>query len=166
MIGSTLNNDYRLDAKVIVPLKYLSNFWRSLDLPLINCEIELDLSWSRYCVITEISRTFGAVPNNNPVRYQVKSQAAGATFIKKNAKHYFPVVTLSINDYIKLLENIKQRFKITISWNKYRSQITTQPKNNNLDYLIDVTFRNIKRLLVLFSEILLGRIPFLFITCH
>ena len=144
----------------------MSNFWRSLDLPLINCEIELDLSWSRYCVITEISRTFGAVPNNNPVRYQVKSPAAGATFIIKNAKHYFPVVTLSINDYIKLLENIKQRFKITISWNKYRSQITTQPKNNNLDYLIDLTFRNIKRLLVLFSEILLGRIPFLFITCH
>ena len=96
----------------------------------------------------------------------MKSQAAGATFIIKNAKHYFLVVTLSINDYIKLLENIKQRFKITISLNKYRSQITTQPKNNNLDYLIDLTFRNIKRLLVLFSEILLGRIPFLFITCH
>ena len=96
----------------------------------------------------------------------MKSQAAGATFIIKDAKHYFLVVTLSINDYIKLLENIKQRFKITISWNKYRSQITTQPKNNNLDYLIDLTFRNIKRLLVLFSEILLGRIPFLFITCH
>ena len=56
---------------------------------------------------------------------------------------------MSINDYIKLLENIKQRFKITISWNKYRSQITTQPKNNNLDYLVDPTFSNINRLFVL-----------------
>ena len=52
---------------------------------------------------------------------------------------------MSINDNIKFLENIKQGFKRTISWNKYRSEITTQPKNNNLDYLIDVTFRIINR---------------------
>ena len=44
IIGSTPNNNNILDAAVLVPLKYLSNFWRSLDLPLINCEIELDLS--------------------------------------------------------------------------------------------------------------------------
>ena len=56
---------------------------------------------------------------------------------------------MSINDNIKFLENIKQGFKRTISWNKYRSEITTQPKNNNLDYLIDPTFRNINRLFVL-----------------
>ena len=56
---------------------------------------------------------------------------------------------MSINDNIKILENIKQGFKITISWNKYRSEITTQPKNNNLDYLIDPTFRNINRLFAL-----------------
>ena len=54
-----------------------------------------------------------------------------------------------MNDNIKFLENIKQGFKRTISWNKYRSKITTQPKNNNLDYLIDLTFRNINRLVVL-----------------
>ena len=56
---------------------------------------------------------------------------------------------MSIHDNIKLLENIKQGFKRAISWNKYKSQITTQPKNNNLDYLIDPTFRNINRLFVL-----------------
>ena len=56
---------------------------------------------------------------------------------------------MSINDNIKILENIKQGFKITISWNKYRSEITTQPKNNNLDYLIDPTFRNVNRLFAL-----------------
>ena len=50
---------------------------------------------------------------------------------------------------MKLLENIKQGFKRRISWNKYRSEITTQLKNYNLDYLIDPTFRNINRLFIL-----------------
>ena len=45
ILGTTPNDKNILDAEVVVPLKYLSNFWRSLDLPLINCEIELDLSW-------------------------------------------------------------------------------------------------------------------------
>ena len=54
---------------------------------------------------------------------------------------------MSIND--KFLENIKQGFKRTISWKKYRSEITTQPKNNNLDYMIDPTFRNINSLFIL-----------------
>ena len=49
----------RLNAEVAFPLKYLSNFWRSLDWSLIACEIELDLTWSKYCVISEISRKPG-----------------------------------------------------------------------------------------------------------
>ena len=53
------------------------------------------------------------------------------------------------NNKIKFLENIKREFKRTIFWNKDRSEITTQPKNNNLDYLIDLTFSNINRLIVL-----------------
>ena len=56
---------------------------------------------------------------------------------------------MSVNDNIKFLENINQGFKRTISWNKYRSGITTQTKNSNLDYLIDPLFRNINRLFVL-----------------
>ena len=56
---------------------------------------------------------------------------------------------MSINDNIKFSENIKHGFKRTISWNKYRSEITTQTKNNNLDYLIDLTSSNINRLFVL-----------------
>ena len=124
IIGSTPDHDNRLNAEAVTPLKYLSNFWRSLDLPLINCEIELDLSWSRYCVISEISRTFEAVPNTNPVRYQVTPQTTSATFQINNGKLYLPVVTLSIYD-IKFLENIKQGFKRKISWNIYRSEITT-----------------------------------------
>ena len=74
-----------------------------------------------------------------------------------NAKLYVQVVTLSINVNIKFLENIKQEFKRTISWNKHRSEITTQPRNNNIDYLIDPTLRNINRLFVFsFKNIIAG----------
>ena len=71
------------------------------------------------------------------------------TFQINNAKFYVPVGTLSINDNIKFLQNIKQGFKRTISWNKHKSERTTQPKNHNLDYLIGATYRNINRLFVL-----------------
>ena len=80
---------------------------------------------------------------------QVATATTSATFQINNAKLYLSVVTLLINDNIKVLENIKQGFKRTISWNKYTSKITTQTKNNNLDYLIDPTFRNISRLFAL-----------------
>ena len=66
-----------------------------------------------------------------------------------SSKLYVPVVTLSNNENIKFLKNIKQGFKRTISWNKYRSEITTQPKNNSLDYLMDPTFRNSNKIFAL-----------------
>ena len=61
IIGRTPNDNNILDAEVVALLKYLSSFWRPRGLPLINCEKELDLSWSRYCIISEISRA-PAVP--------------------------------------------------------------------------------------------------------
>ena len=101
-------------------------------MPLIYGEIELVLSWTKDCVL---------IQNHDSI--------TGTNFMITRTKLYVPVVTLSINDNIKFLENIKQVFKRKISWNKYRSEITTQPKKNNLDYLIDPTFRNINRLFVL-----------------
>ena len=89
-------------------------------------------------------------PDANPTVQEVAAiQTTSATFQKNNAKLYVPVVNLSINDNINFLENIKQGFKRTISWNKYRSDITTQTNYNNLDYLIDPTLGNINRLFVL-----------------
>ena len=123
-IWSTPNKNSRLNGEVVVPLKYMSNFWGSLDLSLINCEIELDLTWSKYFVISEISRT-PEVEGANPADATLTN---GATFQVNNAKPYVPVVTLSINDNIKFLENIKQGFKKAISWNKYRPEIITQQK--------------------------------------
>ena len=73
----------------------------------------------------------------------------GVYFMITSTNLYVPVVILSINDNIKFLGNIKKWFKKTNSWSKYRFEITTQTKNNNLDYLIHLTFRNINFLFVL-----------------
>ena len=80
-----------------------------------------------------------AVANNPPT---------GLQFQIKDTKLYVPVVTLSKESDIKLLEKLKSRFKRTIKWNKYRSQMTIQNNNNNLNYLIDPTFTNANRLFV------------------
>ena len=124
----------------------MSNFWRSLDLLLINHEIELDLPWSKCCVISEESRTCRVVSNSNPVRYEMTTTTNSATFKINNAKPHFPVVTLSTNNKIKFLGNIMQGCKRIISWNKYRSEMTKQPKNNILVFMIDLTSKNINRL--------------------
>ena len=80
-----------------------------------------------------------------------------ATFKITDAKLYVPVVTLSKENDTKLLEQLKLGFKRTIKWNKYRSQITIQPQNNNLNYLIDPKFTNVNRLFVLsFAQNILG----------
>ena len=81
--------------------------------------------------------------------HQVETATTSATFQINNVKLYVSAVTLSLNDNIRFLENIKQGFKRTISWNKYRSEIVTKQKNSNLDYPIDPTFRNINRLFLL-----------------
>ena len=72
-----------------------------------------------------------------------------------DTKLYVPFVSLSKENDIKLLQQLKSGFKRTIKWNKYRSQMTIQPQNNNLNYLIDPTFTNVNRLFVcLFQEII------------
>ena len=107
-------------------------------------------------MISEISITPAITGNpraNSSVAAAVARQTTSPTCQINNAKLYVPVVTFSNNDNIKFLENIKQGFKRTISWNKYISEITAQAKINNLDYLIDPTFRNINRLFVLLFKI-------------
>ena len=89
-VGRTSSDNNILDAEAIVPLKYLSNFWRSLDLPLTDWKIELNLSCSRYCIISEMSRTL-AVPINLPVLAVEETQTSGATFQVNNAKVLFSI---------------------------------------------------------------------------
>ena len=88
-IGTTLVHTNILDTEVVVPLKYLSTFWRYLYLPLLNCEIELHLSWSRKCKISETSRADAVAANQpNPDREQTKTNSANFQII--SAKLYFP----------------------------------------------------------------------------
>ena len=81
---------------------------------------------------------------------------SGATFKIKDMKLYVPVITLSKENDIKLLEQLKTGFKRTIKWNKYRSQMTIQSNNNNLNYLIDPTFTKVNRLFVLSFQRIAG----------
>ena len=68
---------------------------------------------------------------------------SGATFKITDTKLYVPVVTLSKENDTKVLQQLNLGFKRTIKWNKYISQITVQPQNNNLNYLTDPTFANV-----------------------
>ena len=150
LTGRMPDNNIRLDSEYVVPLKHLSRFWRSLNLLLIICGIEFDLTWSKSSVISEISRT-PEIGRNNVAD---ATSTTGATFKVNSAELYVPVVTLPINDSIKFSENIKQGFKIIIPWSIYRCEtIVTQPKNKNLDYMINPTFWNINRLFMLSNNL-------------
>ena len=134
-------------VKIVVPLKHLSNFWRSLNVPLINCKMELILTWSKNCVL--ISKATGEDNYSaNPVVYKIDNTCNAISEIK-DTKLYVPVVTLSNKNDIKLLEQLKSGFKRTIKWKKYRSKMTIQPQNNNSNYLIGPTFIIANRLFVL-----------------
>ena len=125
-------------VEIVVPLKYLSNFRRTLDMRLINCEIELVLTWFKNCVITSMEKRviINTRRDNSPT---------SAIFQITDTKLYVPVVTLSTENDKKLLEQLKSGFKRTIKWNKSRSQVTVQNNNNNLNYLIDPTFTKVSR---------------------
>ena len=107
------------DAEIIVPLKHLSNFWRNLNIPLINCEVEIILTWYENCVLTS-KATRDADPNANPPVAAI-NDPTNVIFKIKDIKLYVPVVTLSKENDIKLLEKLKSRSKRTIKWNKYQS---------------------------------------------
>ena len=92
IVGKTLqNNDSLTNAEVVIPLKYLSNFWKNLNIPLINCEIELILTWTKNCALAVM--TVEAAGNNNDPPAIVA--LSGATFKITDTKLYVPVVTLS-----------------------------------------------------------------------
>ena len=104
-------------AAIRVPLKYLSNVWRTLEMLLINCQINLTLTWSNKCFII-----------NNPIAGQEP------TFSETDMKLYVPFVTLSTQDNAKLLVQLKSRFKRTVNWNEYEPKVTVQQKNGHLDF--------------------------------
>ena len=130
--GKTPGDDNKKDVEIMVPLKYLSNFSRTLEMALINCEVNLILTWSSTCIVTN-------------------STGAG-TFKITGTKLYVPVVTLSTEENAKLLQQLKSGFKRAINWNKYLSKPELIRRNPNLNHLIEPSFQGVKRLFVLAFE--------------
>ena len=95
----------------MVPLKYLSNFWGALEMPLINCEISLKLKWSKNCILVA-----GTTANQNQ------------EFQTTDTKLYVPVVTLSNQYNIKLLKKLESGFKRSIIYKKCLSKTTNQAR--------------------------------------
>ena len=119
------------DVEIIVPLKYLSNFWRTLEMLLIYCKVNPILTWSKDCVIT--------------------NSTGEGKFAITEAKLCVPVVTLSTKDNEKLLQQLKSGFKKTINCNKYESSIKTFAQNRYLNYLINPCFQG-DTLLIMFQK--------------
>ena len=132
--GQTGNNGTK-DVEIIVPLKYLSNFWRTLEMPLINCEVNLILTWSSTCVL---------------IATGVQNQAA--TFEITDTKLYVPVLTLSTQENTKFYQQLKSGFKRIIKWNKYLSKPELLAQNPNLNHLVEPSFQGVNRLFVLAFE--------------
>ena len=120
------------DVEVMAPLKYLSNYWKTLEIPLTKCEINLQLKWSDKCILVA-----GTAANQKP------------EFKITDTKLYVPVVTLSTQDNVKLLKQLESGFKRTIIWNKYHSKTANQAQNRHLDFLNDPSFQKVNRLFVL-----------------
>ena len=104
------NNDTLTNAEVVIPLKHLSNFWKILNIPLINCEVEIILAWSRNCALADMAER-PAGNNDNPPAIVPPTELK---FQIRDTKLYVPVVTLSKENDIKVLEQLKLGFKRTI----------------------------------------------------
>ena len=116
------------NLKIVVPLKDLSNFFRSLEIPLINCKIKLNLTWKKECVLS--------------------TDAANAVFIINDTKLYVPVVTLSKKDNKDFIEQQNKGFQRSICWNEYKTKEKTEDADANATKYInlDPSFQVVNRL--------------------
>ena len=102
----------RLNVKVVVPLKYLSKFFRSLEMPLINCKIKLNLAWKKECVLS--------------------AGAGEVVFIINDTKLYVPVVTLSKEDNKDFIEQQNKGFQRSIYWKEYKTKEINEDADANV----------------------------------
>ena len=105
LISGTDDNNVN-NVKLVVPLKYVSNFFRSLEMPLVNCKIDLELTWHKDCMISSVNAAAGQV----------------VSFMITNTKLYVPIVTLSTKDNNNLTKQLNDGFKRGIYWNQYVSK--------------------------------------------
>ena len=137
------NNVARRDVKIVVPLKYLTNFFRSLEMPLINCKIKLNLTWKKECVLSTDDDVAAPNLDNNPV------------FIINDTKLYVPVVTLSKEDNKDFIEQQNKGFQRSIYWNEYKTKeqnenVDANNNANNVRYInVDPSFQGVNRFFVM-----------------
>ena len=125
-------NDGTKAVQIIAPLEYLSNFWRTLEIPLTNCETNFTQNWSVNCVISNA----------------IHNQAI--TIAITDTKLYVPVVTLLTQDNGKLLQQLKLGYNYTINRNKHHSKAEPlNAPNSYLDFLIFLSFQGVNILFVL-----------------
>ena len=110
LIANTGADGTKNGVKIAVPLKYLSNFWRSLKMPLISCKVGVSLKWIENCVLTTA-----------PIGVNADATGAGsATFKITDAELYVPVVTSSTEGSSKLAKQLSEGFKRPVYWNKHK----------------------------------------------
>ena len=127
------------NVKLVLPLKYVGSFFRSLEMPLVNCKIDLELTWHKDCMISSVNAAAGQV----------------VSFMITNAKLYVPVVTLSTKGNNNLTKQLNDGFKRTIYWNQYVSKPfpeTPHKKTGITRFALDAAFQGVNRLFVLAFE--------------
>ena len=118
-------------VKIALSLKYLSNFRRSLEIPLINCKVELSLKWHEICILS--------------------SAETAVTFETTDTKLYVPIVTLSAEDNVKLSKLLGKGFKRSIYWNKYKVILNKRYNANQyIRELLESSYQGVQRLFLFF----------------
>ena len=115
----------------MTPLIYINHFCRTTEIPLVDCEVSLQLKWPKNCILAA-----STAANQNP-GFHI------------NAAKDVLAVTLPAQENIKLLKQLESGFKRIINWNKYLHKTSNQAQNRYLDFLIVTSFQGVSRLFVL-----------------
>ena len=125
------------NATIDVPLKYLSYFWRSLKVPLINCKVELKLKWAEYCVLSLASNENDINDNDN---------ANNIVFTIEGTKLYVPVVTLSARDNQNLSRLLSKGFERSVNCNEYKAKSDNKYMTDEFRYFLESNCVGVNRL--------------------
>ena len=120
------------NVKLVVPLKYVSNFFRSLELPLVNCKLDLELTWHKDCIISSVDAAADQV----------------VSFMIADTKLYVPIVTLSTKDNTNLTKQLNEGFNRTIYWNQYVSKPlpeTPHKRTGITRFALDAAFQGVDK---------------------
>ena len=123
------------NVKLVVPLKYISNFFRSLEMTLVNCKVDLELTWPKDCIISSANAA-----TNTVVSFKIA-----------DTKLYVPIVTSSTNDNSNLTKQLNDGFKRTVYWNKYKAvpDDMADAADDPFTKTLDASFQGVNRLFVL-----------------